>query len=138
MAEAQFWIGVHGVIAHERRILVLRRAARMSYRPGSWDLPGGHLALGEDFEDCLAREVAEETGLEIALERLLGVHKPVAEPYVQLLYACRPVDPRREPIPRPDEHDEARWVTLEELRRIPNLIPYLEGILGRGILDYLA
>ena len=138
MAEVQFWIGVHGVIARERRILILRRAARMAYRPGFWDLPGGHLALGENFEDCLAREVAEETGLEIALERLLGVHKPLAEPYVQLLYACRPMDPHRAPKPNPDEHEEARWVTLEELRRIPNLIPYLEGIIARRMLEYLA
>ena len=54
MAESQFWIGVHGIIADRGRLVVLRRAARMPYRPGHWDLPGGHLTLGESFEDALA------------------------------------------------------------------------------------
>ena len=33
----------------------------MIYKPGAWDLPGGHLAANETFEEGLAREVAEET-----------------------------------------------------------------------------
>ncbi len=40
MAEAQFFVGVHGVIADRGRIIVLKRAERMPYRPGTWDLPG--------------------------------------------------------------------------------------------------
>src|SRR5258708_2548386 len=52
MAEQQFFVGIHGVIASRGRILVLKRAPVMIYRPGSWDLPGGHIALGESFEDC--------------------------------------------------------------------------------------
>jgi 8-oxo-dGTP pyrophosphatase MutT (NUDIX family) len=136
--EAQFWIGIHGVIAERGRVVVLKRAARMSYRPGHWDLPGGHLALGETFEQCLAREIAEETGLEVAVERMLGLHKVPSDPYVQGLYACRPVGASHELRLRPDEHAEGRWVTVAELQRMPNLIPYLEGVMRRGLLSYLA
>lgn len=32
---------------------------------GTWALAGGHLEFGESFEECAAREVLEETGLEI-------------------------------------------------------------------------
>ncbi len=89
MAEQQFYVGIHGVIASRGRILVLKRAPVMIYQPGSWDLPGGHIALGESFEDCLLREVKEETALDVAIDRLLGLHSMISEPYLQALYACR-------------------------------------------------
>jgi 8-oxo-dGTP diphosphatase len=138
MAESQFWIGVHGIIADRGRLVVLRRAARMPYRPGHWDLPGGHLTLGESFEECLAREVGEETGLAIAIERALGLYKAPPDPYVQALFACRPAaDARRDLVLMPEEHIEGRWVTVDELARMSDVIPYLEGMLRRGMLDYL-
>jgi len=135
MAEAQFFVGVHGVIANRGRIMMLKRAERMPYRPGSWDLPGGHLALGESFEQCLLREIKEETGLDVAIERLLGLHKAVREPYLQALYSCRLTVYQQVRL-RPDEHVEARWVTLEEMAGM-EMIPYLERVLGRGLLDFL-
>src|ERR1700688_1251786 len=134
MVEAKFFVGVHGVISNRGRIVVLRRAARMPYQPGAWDLPGGHLALAEDLEQCLLREVKEETGLEIAIERLLGVNKMPSEPYIQAFYACRSLVYRKITL-RPYEHAESRWVTPEEMAAM-ELIPYLKTILDRGLLDY--
>jgi 8-oxo-dGTP diphosphatase len=136
MAEQQFYVGVHGVIANRGRILVLRRAPRMLYRPGSWDLPGGHLALGESFEDCLIREVKEETGLDVSIERMLGMNSIISEPYLQALYACR-LKVFQSLQLRPDEHVEHRWVTLAEMGEL-ELIPYLASILKRGMLSYVT
>ncbi|MGH7864091.1 MAG: NUDIX domain-containing protein [Candidatus Binataceae bacterium] len=135
MAEQQFFVGMHSAIVSRGRMLVLRRAASLSYQPGAWDLPGGHLALGEDLEQCLAREIKEETGLDIAVDRLLCVHKTPAEPYLQAIYACHVAVYQRVAL-RPAEHEESRWVTLDELASL-DLIPYLAGILRRRILDYV-
>lgn len=41
---------------------------------GLWGLPGGSMEIGESAEEAVVREVAEETGLEVEVERLLGVH----------------------------------------------------------------
>jgi 8-oxo-dGTP diphosphatase len=136
MAEDQFWVGVHGIVADGGRMLVLKRAPGMSYKPGTWDLPGGHLVIGELFEECVAREIQEETGLTVTIERLLGIHNSIG-PYLQAIYACAIDGPRREIVLRPYEHIEARWVTLSELSGL-ELIPYLEGIWRRGMLDFTA
>jgi 8-oxo-dGTP diphosphatase len=136
MAEDQFWVGVHGVIARGGKLLVLRRAPSMSYKPGSWDLPGGHLAIGESFEECLAREIEEETGLTIATSRLFGIHNSVG-PYLQAIFACAVARHVHDIRMRPHEHVEARWVASSELEQL-ELIPYLEGILRRGMLDFVA
>ena len=133
MAEDQFWVGVHGVIARGGTLLVLRRAPSMSYKPGAWDLPGGHLAVGESFEECLAREIEEETGLTIATPRLLGIHNS-AGPYLQAIFACAIASRAHDIRLRPYEHVEARWVAPSELHQL-ELIPYFEGILRRGMLE---
>ena len=135
MAETQFFVGVHGVISNRGRVILLRRATQMRYSPGHWDLPGGHLAAGEDFEECLLREAKEETGLDIAVERLLGVNKMPIRPFVQLFYACRTLVYQRVTL-QPHEHVEYRWVTLEEMAAM-DLIPYLKIVLGRGLLNYV-
>ncbi|HUY29009.1 MAG TPA: NUDIX domain-containing protein [Candidatus Binataceae bacterium] len=137
MAEAQFYVGIHGVIANRGRMLVLRRAATMRYAPGAWDLPGGHLAIGESIQHCLLREVQEETGLEVAIDAPLGFHNTVSEPYVQAIYACR-LRVYQSVRLKPDEHVESSWVTPAELAAIETgLIPYLAGILRRGMLEHV-
>lgn len=136
MAEDKFWIGIHGVISERGRLLVLKRAPEMRYRPGSWDLPGGHLETGEGIEECLRREVREETGLRVEIDRLLGVHK-AGGPYVQALYACRATETVGDLTLREHEHVDARWVRPRELSGM-ELIPYLEGILRLGMFAYLV
>lgn len=88
------------------------------------------------MEECLAREIEEETGLAVEIERLLGVHNSVG-PYVQVIYACAPRGAPRAVRLRPREHVEARWAVPAELPEL-ELIPYLDGIIRRGMLDFVS
>jgi 8-oxo-dGTP diphosphatase len=135
MAEQQFFVGIHGVIANRGRLLVLRRAPGMPYKAGSWDLPGGHLEIGETFEQCLLREVKEETALDVVIAGLVGLHSMEAEPYIQAIYACRLTVYQQIQL-RAGEHVESQWATLDDLAKL-ELIPYLARILARGMLSWV-
>ena len=54
-------------------VLLVRHSAR-SGTPGIWSLPGGALDHGENPRDTVVRETAAETGLSVAITRLLDVH----------------------------------------------------------------
>ncbi len=47
------------------RVLMLKRSNYVDKYAGEWDLPGGHIQVGEDFQDGMKREVKEETTLDI-------------------------------------------------------------------------
>ena len=56
-------VGVGVIVLRSGLVLLGERAG--SHGSGTWALPGGHLEFGETVEQCAAREVLEETGLEL-------------------------------------------------------------------------
>lgn len=48
------------------KVLLLKRSKSVEKFADNWDLPGGHLKIGEEMETGLNREVQEETGLNIS------------------------------------------------------------------------
>jgi phosphatase NudJ len=86
-----------------------------------WYLPAGRAEAGETLAEAALRETLEETGVPVVLEGLLKFqHTPSDEgARVRALFLARPADDRP-PKTTPDEHSlEARWVTLDELARLP-------------------
>lgn len=53
--------------------LLCRRAARLSSHSRQWALPGGRIDAGETAVEAAHREVAEEVGLDLGADALLGV-----------------------------------------------------------------
>jgi len=54
------------------RILLMERGTRPF--KGTWVLPGGMVDPGETVEQACIREVKEELGLNVRLERLIGIY----------------------------------------------------------------
>ncbi len=67
------------VIPAEGGVFLIRRANEPF--EGEWALPGGFVEVGETVEGAAVREVREETGLEVEIERLVGVYsEPERDP----------------------------------------------------------
>ncbi len=64
-------VGVGAVIVREGEVLIVRRANPPLQ--GEWSIPGGALDLGEKLRDGVAREVREETGLDVEVGPVLDV-----------------------------------------------------------------
>ena len=53
-------------------LVLTRRAAGLRNHAGQWAFPGGRMEPGERAEDAALRELAEEVGLRLGLERVMG------------------------------------------------------------------
>ncbi len=90
-------VGVGAVIIDAGKVVLIRR--RFEPLAGRWSLPGGTLELGETLEGGAAREVLEETGLQVDVGPLIEVfdrimldeERRVRYHFVLVDYLCRSV-----------------------------------------------
>ncbi len=75
------------VIARDGQVLMIRRGTDSGY--GLWSLPGGFVDRGEVVESAAAREAWEETGLEVAVDGLLGLFSQPGDPVIVAAYSAR-------------------------------------------------
>lgn len=82
----RFRVAVSAVVFDEQqRILLFKH----TYRKLEWGLPAGALEYGEQPVDGILREFFEETGMTIAVERLLLAESAPYIRHVSLVYLCK-------------------------------------------------
>ena len=104
---------VGAIIKDGDRYLVGQRAAHKA-QGGLWEFMGGKIEPGETPEQALARECREELSLEIENEHIIDsvVHEYPEKTIRLTLIECMP---KVGSLPRPNEHQDIRWVTREEM-----------------------
>ncbi len=80
-----FRIGVYALIFDDEGRVLLGHRRDVDW----WNLPGGGMEAGETVDEALCREVREETGLEVEVERLVGVYSKPQKQEVVLTFLCR-------------------------------------------------
>ncbi len=102
------------VIERDGRILIARRK-KGDHMEGMWEFPGGKPEGSESPEECLARELREEFGIEAAIGDFI-----VSSPYEYPQRAIELLVYRATYLSgefKLTDHDEIRWVPPSELLR---------------------
>ncbi|MCC2646130.1 MAG: ADP-ribose pyrophosphatase [Rickettsiaceae bacterium] len=90
-----------------------------SHGENTWAPPGGHLEMGESFEQCAIREVLEETGLNIDGIKIITVTNDIFAPdkhYVTIISKTSIREGRiHVPVLEPLKCLEWKWFALEAL-----------------------
>jgi 8-oxo-dGTP diphosphatase len=103
-------VSVAGVVVRDdARVLVVQRRDN-----GHWEPPGGVLELAETFDEGVRREVAEETGVQVEVERLTGIYKNVKRGIVALVFRCSPAAGEATAT---DESRRVAWFTPDDVRQ---------------------
>lgn len=104
-----FQVFAAAVIFNNDKEILLVKLTYQRFHP--WGLPGGSLDYGESPEDAVKREVWEETGLNVEIERFLLV-KTWSPDRVGLYYLCRITGGEIHPT---DEVSESGYFSLDDL-----------------------
>ena len=118
----QFRTSAYGIIKNDGKILLVNTRSS-----GKWFFPGGEVEIGESLEDAIKREVMEETGIEIKIEKFLTFkesyfyYDPLDQAFQNygFFYICKPktFDLTEENQVEFDEAEKPEWVELTKLTK---------------------
>jgi 8-oxo-dGTP pyrophosphatase MutT (NUDIX family) len=117
-----FQVFAAAVIFDQEKNIFLVKSTYQRFHP--WGLPGGSLEYGEHPEEAAVREVWEETGLTVSIEKLLLVEAWLPD-RVGLFYLCRIMDGTFAPS---DEVSEFDYFSVDDL---PDIRPIDRNIIKR-------
>ncbi len=109
-----FSIGAFAIVFDEHRRVLLCHRRDMDL----WNLPGGAVEIGELPTDAAVRETKEETGLDVVVERLVGVYGKVNKNDMVFAFTCRVVGGQ---LGATEESDECRYFAVQDIP--PNTSP---------------
>lgn len=114
-------VGVGAIVLHESRVLLVKRGHAPGL--GLWSVPGGLVDLGETTVEAIAREVAEECGLQIRVDEVVGIlDRVVRDAEGRIRYHWVLVDylafVESGTLCAASDADEAQWVEVDEVQRL--------------------
>jgi len=122
------------IIEKDGKILIAKRKAGDTLA-NKWEFPGGTVEAGETHEQCLAREMQEEFGIEVSIGTCLGENIYHYDHGTIKLIAFRTFWNDNNLIPH--AHDEIQWVSIQQIANFdfsPADVPFVEK-LRRGEIE---
>ncbi|UCE80627.1 MAG: NUDIX domain-containing protein [Methanobacteriota archaeon] len=106
-----------GLVVKDGKVLLIKR--KSDPFKGEYALPGGFLEYGETMEDCVVREVKEETGIVSEIVALFGVFSdPQRDPRGHFVTAVYHLKPTGGKLRAGDDAESATWVEMNDLPKM--------------------
>lgn len=120
--EAKNFLNLGVVINDTGEVLLIRRVEREEGRDKSvltWAFPGGKQLLKESREECITREILDETGYNVKSIKEISMRFHPQFPVFIVYHLCELVSPKQIREPRePHEIAEIKWVKSEEIKNL--------------------
>lgn len=126
---------VNAVVFNGDKVLVSQRSWNEPHQPGRWTIPGGKVERTEKetfnvLEKNLAKEVLEETGIEIENEVQLVTNNTFirdsdGQHVVAMVFKCKYKSGDAQPL---EDTIDCKWTSLEEVKQMefpPNVQGYI-------------
>lgn len=128
MVERRPTVGVGAIVLDDDgRLLCVRRGREPA--AGLWSLPGGRIEFGETAAEAVAREVLEETGMQVEVGELAGYIDVIGSErhYLVMDFHARVVGGA---LAAGDDAADAAWLTRSQLKAratTPRLLEFLDA-----------
>ena len=120
-------------LEHDGRFLILRRSPEVN-QGGEWGLPSGHVEPGETEADAVVREIREETGFSIPVEKLKFLKEVLIDYPGRIIdfFAYRvDLESKIEVILNSKDHQAHAWTTVKECYARNDLINGVHELLEK-------
>lgn len=115
--ENKIVVALKAIIIYQQKALIIQRSYGENTGSGSWEFAGGKLEFGEDLETCLKREIMEEVGLTVKVERLLYASTFLTKEKRQtviLNYLCYSFSNQ---VTLSEEHEQYIWADKKTMKK---------------------
>ena len=128
---------VAALIQNDERGILIGKHSRNDDKPypGRWDLPAGKLKENETLEECLVREIKEETGFDVIETEIYKIHhnkgEDLPENKIPAVGVCYKVKVSGDFVP--EELEDMHFAKIEEIKGLyltPWAQYFLEDILA--------
>lgn len=123
------------VIHQNSHVLFVQERTLPHY--GLWNLPGGHVEVGETIQHGARREVVEETGLHVTLSGLVGIYTAMRPPDRRAIRFVFTAIPNSGSLTAGHDILDVRWFRPGELVGLPDSNLVHPAMLRRIITDLL-
>jgi len=118
---------IHQKFDGVEKVFLPKRAAAKKFLPGVFEIPGGHIDVGEDIKEGLKREVMEEHKMNISVGDPFAVftytNNIKKSHSIEVVYFAKFTDPLENIKTNPEDHSEFIWASEDEVPEIGEITP---------------